>query len=334
MARRVGAGGLRESPSAAREAMRMLRDVLVRELAIALAAGLVILLVVVIWPRVALALSPAKPLVQALDSSVVYASPGVGLTASARDEMASIIGTRPLVTVLLTEGDMTEMGLPTKALDVCSTVVDYHPDVIAQVVVDGEFAAGCEGDGVALGPGVDWFRWDVRFWLQHGRATALVHGETGDLARQLALGYDAEVLGDRLLPSEREFSAPEGDVALAIGMVAGAAVGAAGLFLLLRRLISRGFDAADRRRGWEYERDEIDGQLGDIALMMIGADPRIGPPPAVVDVAAELAPEYSTALAELADVRLGDDLTGLADRVADVRRRLSEAGAGNPGGAS
>lgn len=318
-------GGLRESPSTARAARRVLRDVLVREVAVALGAVLVILLALVVWPRVAFALSPAKPIVQALDSSVVYASPGMGLTGADRDDMASIVGTRPLVTVLLTHDDVRELGLSAKPLDICRTVVDHHEDVIAQVVLDGEFVAGCEGDDVMLGPGVDWFRWDVRFWLQHDRATAFVHGNIGDLARQLALAYDAEVLGDRLVPSEREFSAPEGDVALAIGLVAGTVVGAAGLFLLLRRLILRGFAAADRRRGWEYQRDEIDGLLGDIALTMIGPDPRVGPQPALVAVAADLAPEYSAALAELADARPGQDLTGLAVRVADLRRRLAEA---------
>ena len=58
---------------------------------------------------------------------------------------------------------------------------------------------------------------------------------------------------------------------------------------------------------------------------MIGPDPRVGPQPALVDAAADLAPEYSAALAELADARPGQDLTGLAVRVAYLRRRLAEA---------
>lgn len=323
-------GALRASPRHDHEWRRLLRDVVVRELAVAVCAGLAIVLAVVVWPRISLAFSPVKPIVHALDSSAVYAGPGAD--AADADQIASIVGTRPLVTIILTGDDITEMKLPERPLDICSAVVDYQRDVIAQVILDGDFAAGCEGDDLPLR--TDWFRWDVRFWLQHSNATRLVHGNNADFAQQLAIAYDAEVRGDRVEQAEREFSASAGEISIAVGLVAGVLAGAAVLFLLLRWLTLRGFAAADRRRGWEYERDEIDHQLGDIALTMIGADPQVGPSPPVVTAAADIAPEYSAALADLAGAQPGQELAELAERVAGLHERISEAERAGSGAAS
>ncbi len=289
----------------------------------ALAVAVVIvatLFVALVWPLLSLTFSSARPVVDELYSSSVYV--GSGVQDIDRQEISGIIGTRLLAVVVLAADD----DLAGDPGDTCRAVVEQLPDLIAQVVVDGRARYGCEGSDVEYGGGIDRTQWDIRFWLQQDYATALAKGDVPEIARSLALAYDAEVQGDRLVGSTREFDSPPPRMWMAAGIAGGVIVGTAALYFLLRWGIRRGFAAADRRREWEDQRDRIDSELGEIAMAIMAVDPAEGDQRRAAAAVGEVAADYRAALIDLDRWRAGEPLKPLAERVHGIHRRLRSAG--------
>jgi hypothetical protein len=319
-----GGGGLgRSHPPHADAVLRTERTV-VHGLVAAALIVLVVLMITVVWPAVSILWSKARPVVDTLSTSAIYVGPGVtAVDAAGAAEIATIIGTRPIAEIVLSKDD----PLADDALATCVAVTDRLPRLIVQVVVDGEFENGCEGDDVAYAPGVKWEGWDFRFWLEESYATSLADGDVAELSRQFALGYDAEVKGNRLLPTEREFHPPPQRTLIAVAITAAVVVGTVLLFVLMRLATRWGFAAAARRHQWEHRRDEIDGELGDIALIMVMVRPDTLSDRKLVSAIAGVAGDYRAALGRLAAAQPGDDLEPLAESVRAIRGRLTAAGA-------
>ena len=278
----------------------------------------VLLMAFVVWPRVSFLSSDVRPIVDTLDTSVVYVAPGAGPVDTA--QVQGIVGTRPLALAVLGGGDQGA----DRPHDTCQTVSGQLPGLLVEVVVDGDLRAGCEGDDVHYGAGVDPFGWDFVFWYQQDYATTLVHGNMAGMARQLALTYDAEVKGGRLIGAQREFHPPPARVLIAIGLAAAVVLGAILLFWLLRRVSRRSLLATERRRRWRAKWDEIDGELGEIALIMVATRPGEQSDRALATAVGSVAPAYTAALNELEAAQPGDDLTALNGRVQLIRQSLQQ----------
>ncbi|MEO7125950.1 MAG: hypothetical protein ABI382_02570 [Nakamurella sp.] len=287
---------------------------------------LVTIMIAVVWPQISLLMSSAKPVVDALYSSSIYVGPGVDHRGGTGDvdaaEIAGIVGTRPIATVLLAGDD----PLAEHPLDVCRTVVDHLDTLVVQVIVDGSFQSGCEGDGVHYGSDTDPYGWDFVFWYRYDSSTSLVAGDVSELVRQLALNYDAEVAGGRLIASERSFAAPPSQVWTAVSLVGGVVVGTIALYLLLAFGARRACGIYDRRRAWDNQRDDIDSELGNVAMMMVAQDPTADL--RLIDAIADVAPEYRRALDDFAAARPGTDLEELASRVGAIRDQLTDTPVG------
>lgn len=329
-------GSLSGTTSLGRDLLAELLRLLLRLTLTVVIGSSVVAVIALGWPRVALMFSPAKPIVDHLSSSASFIGQDTVAAASNRagggaDEevgaaagaaIATTIGTRPLAIVALSDGDVQQMRLPDQALDMCRPVVKYLPELITVVTIDGVFRAGCEGSELQLTE--DWFRWDVRFWREYGDAVRFVDGDITAYARQLALAYDAEVAADRIIATPREFRAPINHSLWAGMIIAGIVAAAIVVYIGLRWGLSRYMRRVDRRRGWEYERDVIDSQLGEIALALVHIDP-LQQADAATSAAAAVV-DYPAALAELAALKPGDSLAGLAARAAAIRQQLVAGG--------
>lgn len=276
---------------------------------------LVTLGIAVVWPYLSLYFSSARPVADALYTSSVYVGPGAAPVDAAAE--GRIVGDRPVATVALAGGD----ALADEPLDTCRAVVRVHDTLLVQVIVDGEVEAGCEGDAVRYGAGTDPFGWDYVFWYRYEMATRLAKGDIPELTRQLALSYDAEVAGGRVIASTREFHAPPERFASAALLVGGIVVGTGLLFLLIRFGARRACLIYDKRRAWHDRRDALDGELGEIAMLMVDVDP-VGSA-ARFDAIGAAAPEYQAVLADLKRAEPGDDLDAIAERVRRVRKMLA-----------
>ena len=101
---------------------------------------------VVVWPRVSLLLSPARPIVEALSQDAVWVDPELPVGSVDADRIRGIIGQRPLAVVVLAP-DNDSFDRP---LDACTAVTDRIDDLTVMVIQDGEFGAGCQGDDVPI----------------------------------------------------------------------------------------------------------------------------------------------------------------------------------------
>jgi hypothetical protein len=281
----------------------------------------VIVLIETVGPTVRYWFSGERGVVDVLSRSSLYVGSGAAPVDAAT--IAGIVGTRPLAIVSLSSTD----PLAKDTLGTCEGVVGQLPDLIVKVVVDGTSDAGCEGKDVRLGAGVDAFGWDYVFWTTQSGADDLLVGDVAAITRQFALAYDAEVKGGRVIGAQRHFSAPTSrwllTGLLAVGVVGGAIVA----FFLLRWGSRRYLAARERRRSWEAERDRVDGDLGDIALIIVGVRPEDRSATTLNRAVGAVAEDYRRALDDLDQMRPGDDLSGLADRVGRMRQRLESAAA-------
>jgi len=282
---------------------------------------LAVLTITVVWPAVSFLWSPARTVVDTLSTSTVYVGPGV--TGVNTGKVASIVGTRPIAEIVLAKDD----PLADDALATCEAVTDRLPGLIVQVVVDGDFENGCEGNDVAYAPGVEAESWDMRFWLEQSYATELAGGDIPELSSQLALAYDAEVTGGRLAKVERQFQPPPHRTLIALSVTAAVVAGTVLLFVLMRLATRWGFATFARRQQWENRRDEIDGELGDIALIVVMVRPDLLSDRRLSTAIGEVAGDYSAALEQLEEAQPGDDLEEMAHRVQSIRDRLTAAGA-------
>lgn len=314
-------GGLGRSHHTAAERARHAERTIVHGLVASGIVVLVVLMITVVWPRVSFLWSGVRTVVDTLSTSAVYVGPGA--TAAGAGEIAGIVGTRPVAVVVLGKND----PLADDALGTCEAVVGRLPDLIVQVIVDGRFDNGCEGTDVRLGSGQTWDSWDFAFWQEQYYATTLIGGDIPEQTRQLALAYDAEVKGGRLVGAERHFRPPPNRGLVAAGIAGGVVAGTVLAFVLLRLATRWGFAAADRRRDWEHRHDEIDGQLGDVALVMVSVQPDRRSDRELATAVGAVAGDYRRALDALTAARPGDDLTALQHQVQDIRRRLRAAGA-------
>jgi hypothetical protein len=272
-----------------------------------LAAGLLI------WPRVSLVFSPARPIVNTLSQDVLWVDPDVPAGSVDGDRIRGIIGQRPLaVVVLAAKNDSFD-----SSLDACLAVSDRIDDLIVMVIQDGALANGCQGDDVPIVG--DEFGYDFVFWQLMDSQTAFLHGDIPAQVQQLALFYDDRVAGGDLQPRTRTFGAPAGQWALAVALVFAVTAGVVVLFLGLRRAVVALAKRLARRRQWRAQRDDLDFELQDIALIMLAAEPAAGRNSwRQVRAAAAVAGAYISALDELADSRPGGDLTALRQRIAAI----------------
>jgi len=318
---RTGGGGLARSHASAADVAHLDEKTVVHGIVAVAVIVLAVLMVTVVWPAVSFLWSPVRSVVDTLSTSAVYAGPGVAEVDAG--QIASIVGTRPIAEIVLAQDD----PLADDALATCEAVTDRLPSLIVQVVVDGDFETGCEGDDVAFAAGVDAASWDMRFWLEQSYATELAGGDLPELSSQLALAYDAEVIGGRLAKVEREFQPPPHRTLIALSIAAAVVVGTVLLFVLMRLATRWGFATRARRQRWEHRRDEIDGELGDIALIVVMVRPDLLSDRKLSTAIGEVAGDYRAALDRLAAAQPGDDLDELARRVRSIRDRLTAAGA-------
>jgi hypothetical protein len=283
----------------------------------------IFVLIATAGPTVRYWFSGERAVVDALGSSSLYVGQGAEPVVPAT--VAGIIGSRPLAIVSLTASD----PLAKDSLGTCEGVVAQLPTLIVTVIVDGSSAAGCEGKDVRFGSSVDSSGWDYVFWQTQSGADSLLVGDVPAIGRQLALAYDAEVKGGRVIGAVREFSTPRGSWLLT-GLLAVAVVACGvGAFVLLRWAVRRQLAGRDRRRVWNAERDRIDGELGDVAMVMVGIEPADRDRKPFILTVSALSDDYRRALDSLEKAHPGDDLTELADRVRRIQESLDTAAVGD-----
>ena len=85
----------------------------------------------------------------------------------------------------------------------------------------------------------------------------------------------------------------------------------------------------ERRRHWRAQRDDLDLDLQEIALIMLDAELEGDTPTSTrTHAAAAVSADYILLLDELSEAPMGSDLTGLRRRVIGIRARLSSEKAG------
>ena len=313
--------GRRRAEGEVRQARTSEQAARVWDRVVQIALGIVVIFILIgtIGPTVRYWFSGQRAIVDTLSSATVYVGAGAEPVDTAG--VAGIVGTRPLAVISLSSSD----SLAKDPYNTCTGVVEQLRDLIVKVVVDGATVAGCEGKDIEFGSGVNTLGWDYVFWQTQSGADSLLVSDLPAITQQLALAYDAEVKGGRLIAAEREFSAPPNRWILTFVLAAVVVVGAVALFFLLQWLSRRYLAARDRRRNWEAERDRIDGELGDIAMIMVGVDPADRGRTELARTVGALADDYLRALADLDDAAPGDDISGLDDRVGRMRERLESA---------
>jgi hypothetical protein len=271
----------------------------------------------VLWPRVSLLFSPARPIVDTLSQDVLWVDPGVPAGSVDTDRIRGIIGQRPLAVVVLA----TDNSSFDSALAACTAVTSRIDDLTVMVVQDGELANGCQGDDVPITG--DEFGYDFVFWQLMDSQTTFLHGDIPAQVQQLALFYDTQVSSGELEPRARTFGAPAGQWALAVALVFAVTAGVVLLFFGLRRAVVALQKWHARRRQWRAQRDDLDAQLQDIALIMLAAEPALGVGAVRKNrAAAATSVAYISALDELTRSRSGDDLSALHRRIEAIRHRL------------
>jgi hypothetical protein len=273
-----------------------------------------------LWPRVSLLLSPARPIVNSLSQDVLWVDPELpteGVEALDADRIRGIIGERPLgVVVLAPDNDAFD-----RPLDACTAIVDRIDDLTVMVIQDGELGAGCQGDDVPITDNE--FGYDFVFWEMMDRQTAFLHGDIPAQVAQLALFYDARVAAGDVEPRTRTFSAPAGQWLLAAGLVLAVTGGVLLLFFGLRRAVLALQRRVERRRRWRAQRDDLDAELQLIALVMLDAEPGDSrQSQRKVHAASAVSADYILVLDDLSNSVQGSDLTSLRQRVQSISDRL------------
>jgi len=276
-----------------------------------------------LWPRVSLLLSPARPIVNTLSQDVLWVDPELPTEAFDTldaDRIRGIIGQRPLGVVVLAPGN----DVFDRPLDACTSIVERIDDLTVMVIQDGELGAGCQGDDVPITDNE--FGYDFVFWEMMDRQTAFLHGDIPAQVEQLALFYDARVAAGDLEPRTRTFSAPAGQWLLAAGLVLAVTAGVLMLFFGLRRVVLALQRRRERRRRWRAQRDDLDAELQLIALIMLDAEPGDSRQSRRnVHAAAAVSADYIMVLDDLSNSVPGADLTSLRQRVQSIRERLQVA---------
>ncbi len=273
-------------------------------------------LLALLWPQVSVLFSPARSAIDVLRGDSVYLEPGVtGVDAA---EIRGVIGTRPIIAVVVNEGG----ELDAERAAVCADVADYFDDVIVVVIVGDEWQRGCQGQDDKLGEVATIDDMDITLWVvAYPRLTQFLKGDPTAQVEQLALLYDKLVRGDDLREQVRTFEAGPTRYVLA-SVVAGVVITAGVVgYLLLRRVVGSQVRRRDRRSGWIGRRDDLDLELSEIGLQIVRAapaDPRA--PDRTTRRIAGMAPQYLAALSDLAAAEPGSDLSGLADRVAALQQ--------------
>jgi len=278
----------------------------------------VIVAAVVLWPRVSLLFSPARPIVNTLSQDSVWVDPDLPADSVDVDRIRGIIGQRPLGVVVLAP-DNDSLGRP---LDACTSVVSRIDDITVMVVQDGGLGAGCQGDDVPITHNE--FGYDFVFWSMMDSQTAFLNGDVPAQVEQLAFAYDSRVEAGDLEPRTRTFSAPAGAWALAGGLLLVVTLGVVLVFLGLRRGVIALQSRQERRRHWRAQRDDLDLDLQEIALIMLDAEPT-GDTLATTrtHAAAAVSADYILLLDELSEAPMGSDLTGLRRRIFGIRAKLT-----------
>ncbi len=273
-------------------------------------------LLALLWPQVSLLFSPARSAIDVLRADSVYIEPGVtGIDAA---QIRGVIGTRPIIAMVVNEGG----PLYEDRADVCADVADYFDDVIVVVIAGGEVKRGCQGNEIALEGLESIDDLDIRLWLvAYPRLIQFLDSDPTAQVEQLALLYDKLVRIDDLHEQVRTFEA--GPTRYALASVLAAAVIAAGAtgYLLLRRVVGAQVRRADRKSGWRGTRDDLNLELTEIGLRMVQASP--AEPDSQTGIArtlAEMAPAYLTALTELEAAESGSDLSDLTERVEKLEK--------------
>jgi hypothetical protein len=273
------------------------------------------------WPRISLPFSPARPIVNTLSQDVVWVDPNIPDGTVDAERIRGIIGQRPLAVVVLAPDNDSFDG----ALDACTAVTDRIDDVTVMVMQDGALANGCQGDDVPI-TGNE-FGYDFVFWQMMDSQTSFLHGDLPAQVEQLALFYDTQVDIGHLEPRTRTFAAPAAQWALAVGLLLAVTAGVLLLFFGLRRGVVALQRRHERRRKWRAQRDDLDAELQDLALIMLAAEPAGG---AVnrrqITAAAGVSRAYISALNDLTNSQQGSDLTPLRQRIAAIRDKLEAAG--------
>lgn len=273
-----------------------------------------------LWPRVSLLFSPARPIVNALSQDVLWVDPDLSVeSGDAVDavRIRGIIGQRPLGVVLLAP-DNNSFDRP---LDACTAVADRIDDLTVMVIQDGELGAGCQGDDVPITHNE--FGYDFVFWQLMDSQTAFLHGDIPAQVQQLALFYDARVSAGDLEPRTRSFNAPAEQWLLAAALVLAVTVGVLLLFFGLRRGVLALQKHWEGRRKWRAQRDDLDSELQLIALIMLDAEPGDSRRSRRnVHAAAAVSADYILVLDDLSNSVQGSDLTPLRRRVQSIRDRL------------
>jgi hypothetical protein len=278
----------------------------------------VIAAVGVFWPRISLLFSPARPIVNTLSQDVVWVDPDLPDGAVDADRIRGIIGQRPLAVVVLAPDNESFDS----SLDACTAVTERIDDLTVMVLQDGELANGCEGAAVPI-TGSE-LGYDFAFWQMMDGQTAFLHGDLPAQVQQFALFYDAQVSNGELEPRNRTFGAPAEQWALAAGLVLAVTAGVLLLFFGLRRGVVALHHRHERRCRWRAQRDDLDAELQDIALIMLAAEP--GGSSASrrqIEAAAGASQAYISVLDDLTNSAPGSDLTPLRQRIAAIRSRLA-----------
>jgi len=278
----------------------------------------VIVAAVVLWPRVSLLFSPARPIVNTLSQDSVWVDPDLPADSVDVDRIRGIIGQRPLGVVVLAP-DNDSLGRP---LDACTAVVSRIDDITVMVAQDGGLGAGCQGDDVPITHNE--FGYDFVFWSMMDSQTAFLNGDVPAQVEQLAFAYDSRVEAGDLEPRTRTFSAPAGAWALAGGLLLVVTLGVVLVFLGLRRGVIALQSRQERRRHWRAQRDDLDLDLQEIALIMLDAEPTADTLATTrTHAAAAVSADYILLLDELSEAPMGSDLTGLRRRIFGIRAKLT-----------
>ena len=242
-----------------------------RGVILALLIGLLAVWTWATWPRLIQPFSASAPVVDALDTDVLYDADG--LTDEQVAGIRGAIGDRPITFAFI------PADYPEADRDLCRGVIRVLPDVQFIIVREGEFDYACTGD-------------DVRTTGQddlHGFAYELELNYALDLlddpvaqAQAAALTHDNLVQNGKLADEQREFRTPWGDVARTLGVAVGVLAAILLMLFGLRTVSLRSAVRKDRDRRQEQIRDELDDALAELALVVVDRSPddprRPGPP--------------------------------------------------------
>jgi hypothetical protein len=273
--------------------------------------GLIISILVATWSDLTLLVSPYRSAVDTLRQHVLYVEPGAGHVDTAA--IRRTIGVRPIAVEVLRPGS-AQAKHPDKA---CAAAVDRIDGLMVAVFVGGEFEYGCESDDLPLT--VDWFGWDFAQWSIISTATGYLNGDLAAQVGQVVMRYDANVADGSLIDHRRSFRVPTYRYLVAGGLVVLVVAGVFGLRAGLGRTVRVGARALVRRSRRQARYAELDGELAEIALIMVELRPDAAG--AAADRLGRLSADYLIALSDSQHADRHTDLDELAGRIGALRDR-------------